>query len=117
MFVIEENRIYLTRADTADIDVTLEKLDGSEYEVQEGDSIIFRVKKYATKDVSEVLIEKQADIEDNEITISLEPEDTLDFAFGEYRYEVELVTADNRHYTVIADTAFEVGKELENHGE
>lgn len=115
MFTIEDNRIYLTRGDTADISLTITQLDGSEYEVQEGDTLIFRMKKYATKESSEVLIEKTALVSEGEITFSLMPEDTLTLAFGEYRYEVELVTDADDHYTVIADMEFEVGKELENH--
>lgn len=116
MFQIEDNRIYLTRGDTADINVTLTKLDGSDYEIQEDDTLIFRMKKYATKESSEVLIERTAIVgESGDITITLTPEDTLTFAFGEYRYEVELVTSAGDHYTVIADMEFEVGKELENH--
>ncbi len=115
MFTIEDNNIYLTRGDTADITLTITQLDGSDYEVQEGDTLIFRMKKYATKEASEVLIEKTALVSDGEITFSLVPEDTLTLAFGEYRYEVELVTDADDHYTVIADTEFEVGKELENH--
>lgn len=115
MFTIEDNRIYLTRGDTADISLIITQLDGSEYEVQEGDTLIFRMKKYATKESSEVLIEKTALVSEGEITFSLMPEDTLTLAFGEYRYEVELVTDADDHYTVIADMEFEVGKELENH--
>lgn len=115
MFTIEDNRIYLTRGDTADIAVTLENMDESEYEMQEGDTLIFRMKKSATKGASEVLIEKFAAVDGTDITISLLPSDTETLGFGEYRYEVELVTADDHHYTVIADEEFEVGKELENH--
>ena len=115
MFIIDDNRIYLTRGDTADIAVSLKNLDDSDYEMQEGDTLWFRLKRYATKDNSEILVEKTADVYDEEVIISLVPEDTLGLAFGEYRYEVELVTAEDKHYTVIADESFEVGKELENH--
>lgn len=115
MFEVSDNKIYLTRGDTADILVSLTTLDGSDYEMQTGDELYFRVKKNATKTASEILIEKEADVTETEIVISLVPEDTMDFGFGEYRYEIELVTATGKHYTVIADEDFEVGKELENH--
>ena len=115
MFTIDENKIYLTRGDTAEITVTLKKLDDTDYEMQSGDVLYFRMKKYPTNDPSGILIEKTADVSAEEISISLEPEDTIDLAFGEYSYEIELVTDDERHYTVIADTEFVIGKEIENH--
>lgn len=115
MFTIDDNRIYLTRGDTADIAVSLKNLDDSDYEMQDGDTLYFRMKRYATKDASDILVEKIAEVTEDEVIISLVPTDTLELAFGVYRYEVELVTYDDKHYTVIADTEFEVGKELENH--
>ena len=115
MFTIEENRIYLTRGDTAEILVNLTKLDGTDYEVQPGDTLYFRIKKYPTNDPSEILIEKTAVITQDEVTITLAPADTIELPFGEYSYEVELVTETEAHYTAIADTEFVVGKELENH--
>lgn len=117
MLTIDENRIYLTRGDTAEIAVSLKKLDDTDYEMQTGDVLYFRMKKYATKDPSEILIEKTADVLNNEISFTIEPYDTESLAFGEYSYEVELVTgAEEQHYTVIADSEFVIGKEIENHG-
>ena len=47
--------------------------------------------------------------------MSFLPEDTIPFDFGDYRYEIELVTGDDEHYTVIADSVFKIGTELEHH--
>ena len=119
MFTIEENKIYLTRGDTAEIQVKLEKLDGTIYRTQQGDAVYFRMKRYPTNNTSEILIEKTAaivpDIEEDDITVSLVPADTINLDFGEYSYEIELVTEAEEHYTVIADTEFVIGKEIENH--
>ena len=119
MFEIDDNRIFLTRGDTCVIGITLTNMDGTAYEPKPDDVIIFRMKRNATKAPTEMLIEKEADIVDGEITVGIGPSDTVELAFGEYHYEVELVTGDegSEHYTVIADQTFEIGKELENHGE
>lgn len=113
MFTVNNNRIFLTRGDTAELSLSLVDGNGNVYEPTEGDTIYFRLKKYATSTASEVLISKTADL--NLMTISFEPTDTIALSFGDYRYEVELVTSGGSHYTVIADSAFEIGKELENH--
>ena len=115
MFIIEDNRIFLTRGDTAVIEVTLENMDKSEYVLQSGDTLIFRMKRAATKSPSEILMEKFADVTETDVTFSITPSDTELLGFGLYRYEVELVTALGEHYTVLADEEFEIGKELENH--
>ena len=115
MFTITENKIYLTRGDSADISVNLTDLEGEPYEIQPGDVVYFRMKERATKEPSRILIERTADISGNEIVISLNEADTEHLPFGKYHYEIELVTEDDKHYTVIVDTEFEVGKEIENH--
>lgn len=115
MFTITGNKIYLTRGDSADISVNLTDIEGEPYEIQPGDVVYFRMKQRATKEPSQILVEKTAHISENEIIVSLDEADTKELPFGKYHYEIELVTANNKHYTVIVDTEFEVGKEIENH--
>ena len=117
MFTITGTKIYLTRGDSADISVTLTNMDGTPYELQPGDTVYFRMKQKVTNEESQILIEKTAYISQDEIVISLDEPDTMELPFGKYHYEIELVTDDGRHYTVVVDADFEVGKELENHGE
>ena len=113
MFSITGNAIQLTRGDTCDIEVTILREDGTPYEYQFGDTVIFRMKKNANG-TDPVLIQKNADLSTS--VIHLDDVDTENLAVGDYRYEVELVTADDFHYTVIPDSQFRLGKELEQHG-
>jgi hypothetical protein len=110
MLTIKGNQIFLTRGDTMFIKLSLEKEDGTDYVPTEADRIYFRLKKYAT--YPDILIEKQL----AGMILELTPNDTIHLNFGTYRYEIELVTGDGRHYTVISDEPFTIEEEIENHG-
>ena len=101
-------KIYLTRGDTAYIDVSIKDSSGNDYEPAQGDKIYFRLKKNIYEDA--LLIEKEIDIETQKLEIM--PEDTEMLGFGAYCYEIELVTFLGEHFTVIENAAFIVGAEL-----
>lgn len=112
MLIVTGNQIFLTRGDTLILTLTLSNSDDSAYVPAVGDSIYFRLKKFAT--YPEILIEKEIDTAT--MILQLDESDTDMLAFGDYRYEIEVVTAEGMHDTVIADELFTIGKELENHG-
>lgn len=103
-----DNAIFITRGDSLSVTVSLTDNDGYAYEPVEGDSVFFRVKKSANAE--EVLISKSLDIHD--LIINIVEQDTRNLAFGSYRYEVEVITTDNDHYTVIKNAPFIITEEL-----
>lgn len=110
---VDYQNIYLTRGDTADLLIPAYSDDEMTipYEFQEGDKVFFHV---ALKPGQEVVISKEcAILEDGLVNLYLEPEDTEELSFKVYRYEVELVTSGNEHFTFIADQPFEIGKEID----
>jgi hypothetical protein len=112
MLIIKGTEIHLTRADTAIIDVTITNSDGTPYEVQEGDRVVFRLRKDGKS--SPIICEKDADM--LSMTLTLEPEDTEPCENGkDYRYEFELITASGMHCTFIENAIFHIGVELEVH--
>ena len=111
MLVVTGNQIFLTRGDTLILTLSLSNHDGSEYVPAAGDSIFFRLKKFAT--YPDLLIEKE--IPTSSMILQLNPADTEGLAFGDYHYEIEVVTAEGMHDTVIADELFTIGKEIDNH--
>jgi hypothetical protein len=111
MLKISGNKIYLTRGDTMILQLNILDPDGEEYTPTETDRIFFRVKRAAS--TSKVLIEKEIDV--STMLLQLDEEDTMDFKFASYVYEIELVTESNYHFTVIENEVFEIGKELEIH--
>lgn len=104
----DDNVIRITRGDSLTVNITLTDGDGYKYEPVEGDTVWFRVKKSAS--ASDILIEKQIDIET--LILELVEDDTKDLAFGEYRYEVEVITLEQDHYTVIKNAPFIITEEL-----
>ena len=76
MIKIENSNIYLTRGDSASINITIQNDDGSDYEFQVGDKIIFSVKnKYSD---TTPLLRKEIETESasTSATISLTKQDT-----------------------------------------
>ncbi len=102
------NIIRITRGDNLTVTVTLTNDDGRPYEPVEGDVVLFTVKKSAK--ASEVLIQKEIDI--HNLVLDLVEADTENLAFGEYKYEIEVITALGEHYTVIKNTPFIITEEL-----
>lgn len=108
MLDVQNEKVYLTRGDTAYLEIELITKSGENYTPAYGDKLYFRLKKSANK--GSLLLEKEVNI--NTLTLELSPEDTADLDFGTYCYEVELVTALGQHFTVIENAAFILGAEL-----
>ena len=122
MLTIDGLKIYMTRGDSARIQVVPKVKDETTgekipYELQDGDRIVFRLKRKAEDSIT-VHCEKEAniDLENNKAILFLEPVDTETCEFKEYRYEFELITSDDFHSTFIENQPFSMGKELETHG-
>lgn len=111
MLKINKKTITLTRGDNASIRLRprYDDEERTEYVAEEGDRVIFRMK------VKTQLIEKECNIsvENNRIVVSFIPQDTIDLNPGVYRYEAELVTSWQMHYTFLQDQTFILTKELE----
>lgn len=112
MLEVSGNMIQLTRGDTMILELSLVDETGDKYVPDPADVIIFRVKRNSTS--KEILIEKNISPED--MVLKLDEADTKDLKFGTYYYEVEIITGEDYHFTVIANTEFEITTELENHG-
>lgn len=115
MLKVKRNKIFMTRGDTVSLKIDVVDLNGDPYYLQDGDDAIFRVKRSACD--KNMLIEKELEVDDEGILyLLIEPEDTENLKFGIYTYEVEIITADDGHFTIIDSGVLELGKELENHG-
>lgn len=113
---IDKQSITLTRGDTAYIrfipQVKNEQGRFVDRELEEGDTVIFRIK------TSPDVFEKQCFIDygGNRVVLNLVPSDTENLEFKTYYYEVELVTKYDEHFTFIENQRFTIGKEIEQHG-
>ena len=112
--------ISITRGDTGYFKFTpyVVNDDGTktEYEIQEGDTIRFAMKKKLS-DSFEILLTKAVD--PTTFRMKLDPEDTKNLDFGQYVYDVQLTTASGEVDTYIpsvGNTAvFIVEKEVDRY--
>lgn len=117
---INESTIYLTRGDTARIEINIWQGQGEDarpYEMQDGDSLRFALKtaeyvgvRYRELKNTEPLIIK--DINPETKILELDPEDTKSLGFGDYLYDIELTMADGTVDTFIADADFVLTTEV-----
>lgn len=111
-----DDNMWLTRGDNLDLDVkNLKYRDDTgtlqNYTFVAGDKVYFRLKINNTVRVKEFIV----DLENNKAHLSIIPTDTEDLDFGIYKYEIEVVTADDQHYTIKANKNFTIETELEVH--
>ena len=104
MFKIVNNKISLTRGDSAQIRLLVTS-DGVPYNYDK-DTIVFSVKKSTT--TVEYIFQKTVE---NGV-IYIEPEDTNDLQYGSYKYDVQLTTKDGHVCTIIPPDTFEVLPEV-----
>lgn len=109
LYVDEKTKVIkLTRGDTARFAVGIEnELTGKDYELSDGDELIFSIKK--TVHDTETLVKKICTGTD---IVHIKPEDTSGLAFGKYKYDVQITTSDGDVYTIIEPTTFELLSEV-----
>ena len=106
MFKIMGTKIFLTRGDSAFIDLTIKNTDGTDYEMQPGDQILLTVKK-TTSDKDVIFQRTLADG-----VIEIRPTDTEGLPFGDYVYDCQLRTYDGITQTFITPSLFRVLEEV-----
>lgn len=93
MFEVKNNNIIMTKGDSGYFVIKLENSDGTEFEPQEGDEIVFSVKKRSEGYLPMVLEKKGT-------RIIFEAADTEKIPSGEYMYDVCIKTAAEERQTV-----------------
>jgi hypothetical protein len=105
--VLNNGEIELTRGDSATLTVNITDGVGEPYTVRNEDTLTLSLKK----DVKDPKPCVQKSINGNNV-IHLEPKDTAGLDFGNYVYDVELLTAEGDVYTVIEKTVFKLREEV-----
>lgn len=109
MFDISDatKQITITRGDSGAAQFTL-KMDGEPYEMQEGDKIMFGVKR----DYEDRACVIQKEYTENPFILCLLPGDTKPLEFGSYRWDMQFMSADGFVRTFLAKRRFEVSEEV-----
>lgn len=106
---IDENyRIEMTKGDTPTFTFELFLPDGTPYEFEDGDNVVFAAKqnKYDTEPAFMI----EADLETKTITFS--EEDTKNLELGKYIWELSLNKADGYRCTFIANKVLKLTVEV-----
>ncbi len=107
IFVIHrDNCINITRGDSANFAVDLVDDNDTAYVMCEGDVLKFTVKGSVRK--GKILLQKTTSTN----IFSLLPQDTKEWNFGNYIYDIELITYDGNVYTVVPYSTFRVCEEV-----
>lgn len=103
MFVIEKNnKILLTKGDTATMLVEIYDLNNEKYEIQSTDVITMTVKKNGAATAS---LTKTATTDH---FIIINPSDTTNLTPGLYVYDVQITTDNDAVYTIVPTSFFEL---------
>ena len=96
MLIIDESSISITRGDDGYIDAVPKLDDESEYPMQDGDSVVLTVREKPTVE-SPVLLQVRSAAGSTRIV--LRGADTAELTPGRYSADLQLDTADGKHYT------------------
>lgn len=108
MFKINSNNcIFLTRGDSATLNINVCNADGTAYTPTGTVKLYFSVKKSVNN--TEYVLQKS--ITDLSESISIAPSDTTALDCGKYTYDVELHDGE-KVYTIIPPTPFTLGTEV-----
>lgn len=108
LYIDDDNKIHLTRGDTARFKIPITNLvNNGEYAMAADDILHFTVKKSSKDDT---FLFQRTSIGSN--AVHIRPEDTANLQFGKYKYDVELDTASGDVYTVIVPSLFEILEDI-----
>lgn len=110
------NAIYCTRGDTLDLSITIYNADGTEFTPASGDTITFGLKHstmtYGNKEYTDTNPLVTKTISTSDMKLTLDPSDTASLPFGQYVYDIELVTSGGVVDTFIPASAFVITPEV-----
>lgn len=100
MLFIDEDMVSITQGDDAVLEIDIHTSAGEDYEMSADEMLTLTVRQLPT-DGSDVLLSVDSVPGSNRIV--LRGEDTKHVAPGWYSYDVQLLTPENRRYTVLPD--------------
>lgn len=117
MLKVRRNVISFNRGDDISLQVDVYDSEGQLYELRDGDVLYFSMKAKA-KDTNYAIPPKKLEIDSNgNHIIHIEPKDTWDLSFGDYLYDVQLITAGGRTSTIIAPTKLTIEETITAYGD
>lgn len=110
MYKVSETTITMTRGDSLVLLLDLQNADGSTYEPVDGDYIRFAVKKKFDDSVPPIIVKE---IPTDTMKLILDPADTKQLTYGQYRYDIQITTADGFVDTFIDRAVLVITEEVD----
>lgn len=110
MVDIHNNHITLTRGDSFSCSLELVDANNESYTPASGDEIVFSIKRTAFDRKPKL----KKVIPNDTLILSIEPQDTMAWDFGNYIYDIKINYADGNIETIIADEIFTLRLEVHN---
>lgn len=108
MFKIEKNnKMTLTRGDSAFFDVSIETDSGEEYQVGQGDQLVMTVKASTMQACPDMELKLTGSA-----SFEIEPEDTRKMRYGHYMYDIQLTTGSGDVFTIVGPAPFHLCEEV-----
>lgn len=98
--------ITLPRGNSAVFLLSLTNADGTPFVPSENDTVLFTVKKSQAKDTPALIVKRITPSDD--MTISLEPADTVNLPAGDYFYDIAVCVGRSNFYTVVLCDDFKI---------
>lgn len=110
MVKISGTTITMTRGDSLVVFLDLENSDGTTYEPDDGDYIRFAMKQSFDDSVPPILVKE---IPTDTMKLILDPADTKQLTYGQYRYDIQITTADGLVDTFIDRAVLIITEEVD----
>lgn len=107
--------IKMIRGTSRTFEISVTDADGNPYTLQDGERVIFGVKKQTTDE--ELLVCKVVtECTDGVCRVELDPVDTVDLALGRYYYDVGLESGED-YYIIVETSVFNLAANVTKWGD
>ena len=108
----KQNELYITRGDSYSLTVIIKDQDGNVLELEQEDTVYFTVKK--STETSTIALQKiiTSFTEEGYCNIEIEPQDTKEFRYGNYVYDIQVSYANGNVLTIIKPSRLIIGEEV-----
>lgn len=111
-----QQTLSIIRGTTNTFGITLTDEYGSPCELEEGQEIVFGVKK-SPKDADCIFIKRTTGLVDGAYCFTIDPSDTIDLEVGKYYYDVGVQHGESIYYNIIESSTFNLEQNITKLGD
>lgn len=108
--------LNIIRGTTNSFSITLTDEEGNPYVLEEGQEIVFGIKKKET-DADCIIVKRTKGLIDGAYQFTLNPDDTLNLTVGKYFYDVGIQHGAKIYYNIIESSSFMIEQNITKIGD